>query len=126
MFSSMASAWSGCLTNTGDLKELIPELFCMPEMLNNLNNYELGTKQCGDVVNHVRLPTWSQNPIEFIYQHRRALESNLISQNLGAWIDLIFGYKQNGRRAEQSINTFFPLTYESQFVEAMSTSEDPV
>jgi len=44
MFSSINAAWSGCLTNTGDLKELIPELFSMPEMFNNMNSYELGTK----------------------------------------------------------------------------------
>lgn len=35
---------------------------------------------------------------------RDALESEYVSQNLHLWIDLIFGYKQNGEEAEKADN----------------------
>lgn len=35
---------------------------------------------------------------------RDALESEYVSQNLHLWIDLIFGYKQNGKEAEEADN----------------------
>ena len=43
---------------------------------------------------------------------RQALESNHVTCNLNFWIDLIFGYKQRGKSAELSLNTFFYMTYE--------------
>lgn len=44
-------------------------------------------------VNDVILPPWATTPEEFIAIHRRALESEYVSQNLHHWIDLIFGYE---------------------------------
>ena len=43
---------------------------------------------------------------------RAALESDYVSQNLNHWIDLIFGYKQDGEEAIKADNSFYPLTYE--------------
>lgn len=34
-----------------------------------------------------------------------------MSQNLHHWVDLIFGYKQRGRAAEEAHNVFYYLTY---------------
>jgi hypothetical protein len=39
----------------------------------------------------------------------KALESDFVSQNLPAWIDLIWGCKQ---RDPESLNVFHPLSYE--------------
>lgn len=39
----------------------------------------------------------------------KALESRYVSENLPAWIDLIWGYKQ---RDIDSLNAFHPLSYE--------------
>lgn len=43
---------------------------------------------------------------------RSALECDIVSENLHQWIDLIFGFKQNGKMAEEADNLFHPMTYE--------------
>jgi Beige/BEACH domain len=112
------SAWRGCTTNSSDVKELIPELFCCPDVLKNVNTLDLGITQRGKRVEHVTLPTWAKDEHDFIYKHREALESEYVSYNLHHWIDLIFGYKQRppyltggNQAAVDAHNVFFHLTY---------------
>jgi hypothetical protein len=70
------------------------------------------------------LPAWARNPEHFIYMHRKALESDYVSDHLNDWIDLIFGYKQTGVEAEKALNVFMYCTYEGAIdVDAIS---DPV
>lgn len=63
-------------------------------------------------VNDVTLPVWAKSPEHFIHIHRRALESDYVSQHLHEWIDLIFGYKQQGTEAEKALNLFMYYSYE--------------
>jgi WD40 repeat protein len=96
-----------------DVKELVPELYCCPEVLLNSNDLPLGTLQDKrGVVGDVRLPPWASSAHEFIRKHRRALESEGVSRQLHHWIDLIFGFKQRGRAAVKFHNLFYYLTYE--------------
>jgi len=44
---------------------------------------------------------------------RCGLESDYVSENLHNWIDLIFGFKQNGERAAEFDNLFHHITYEN-------------
>jgi len=44
--------------------------------------------------------------------HRKALESDYVSEHLNEWIDLIFGYKQQGSEAEKALNVFMYCSYE--------------
>lgn len=44
---------------------------------------------------------------------RSALESDYVSENLHNWIDLIFGFKQNGEIAAENDNLFHHITYEN-------------
>lgn len=63
-------------------------------------------------VDDVILPRWANTPEDFITIHRRALESEYVSQNLHHWIDLIFGFKQKGPRAVEALNVFYYCSYE--------------
>ncbi|CAG0882864.1 unnamed protein product [Darwinula stevensoni] len=112
MFSSMECAWRNCQRDTSDVKELTPELFYLPEMLVNMNGYNLGRDETGKALGDVHLPPWAQTPEEFIRINRMALESEIVSCQLHQWIDLIFGYKQRGPEAVRATNVFYYLTYE--------------
>ncbi|KAJ8676714.1 hypothetical protein QAD02_012501 [Eretmocerus hayati] len=114
MFNSVKEAWlSASKHNMADVKELIPEFFYLPEFLINSNNFDLGSKQSGVQLGDIVLPTWAkQDPREFIRVHRLALECDYVSQHLHQWIDLIFGYKQNGPAAVDAVNVFHHLFYE--------------
>ncbi|XP_053674040.1 WD repeat and FYVE domain-containing protein 3 [Anopheles nili] len=114
MFHSIKEAWvSASKQNMADVKELIPEFFYLPEFLENTNSFDLGSKQNGEVLNHVVLPPWAKNdPREFIRLHREALECNYVSRQLHLWIDLIFGCKQQGQASIDAVNVFHHLFYE--------------
>ncbi|KAJ6352363.1 hypothetical protein OIU76_001561 [Salix suchowensis] len=117
LFNSIRDTWSSAAGkgNTSDVKELIPEFFYMPEFLENKFNLDLGEKQSGEKVSDVLLPPWAKGSArEFIRKHREALESDFVSENLHHWIDLIFGYKQRGKAAEEAVNVFYHYTYEGK------------
>jgi hypothetical protein len=72
-----------------------------------------GRLQDGRGVGDVELPPWAKDsPDEFVRLHREALESDHVSEHLHEWIDLVFGYKQRGKAAEEAANVFYYLTYE--------------
>ncbi|XP_019377732.1 PREDICTED: lipopolysaccharide-responsive and beige-like anchor protein isoform X6 [Gavialis gangeticus] len=111
-FSSVSRAWRNSQRDTSDIKELIPEFYYLPELFVNSNNYNLGVMDDGTVVSDVELPPWAKTPEEFVRINRLALESEFVSCQLHQWIDLIFGYKQQGPEAVRSLNVFYYLTYE--------------
>ncbi|KAJ0087368.1 hypothetical protein Patl1_08681 [Pistacia atlantica] len=113
LFQSIEGTYRNCLSNTSDVKELIPEFFYIPEFLLNSNSYHLGVKQDGEPIGDVGLPPWAKgSPEVFINRNREALESEYVSSNLHHWIDLVFGYKQRGKPAVEAANIFYYLTYE--------------
>ncbi|CAG5919009.1 unnamed protein product [Menidia menidia] len=116
MFHSVREAWlSASKHNMADVKELIPEFFYLPEFMLNSNNFDLGAKQNGTKLGDVILPPWAKgDPREFIRVHREALECDYVSAHLHEWIDLIFGYKQQGPPAVEAVNVFHHLFYEGQ------------
>lgn len=114
LFNSIGKAWlSASRDNTTDVRELTPEFFHLPEFLVNLNNFEFGKLQSGESTNDVELPKWAKgDPKIFIAKNREALESPYVSANLHKWIDLVFGYKQNGPEAVKALNVFHHLSYD--------------
>uniref|UniRef100_A0A665U0G1 Neurobeachin-like protein 2 n=1 Tax=Echeneis naucrates TaxID=173247 RepID=A0A665U0G1_ECHNA len=112
-FHSIPATWQTLMDNPNDVKELIPEFFYFPEFLENQNGFDLGCLQISkERVNDVILPKWAKTPEDFIYKHRKALESEYVSAHLHEWIDLIFGYKQRGPAAVEALNVFYYCTYE--------------
>ncbi|KAF7651115.1 hypothetical protein LDENG_00115980, partial [Lucifuga dentata] len=113
MFHSVKKEWeSASRDNMGDVRELIPEFFYLPDFLLNSNHIQLGCMEDGTALGDVELPPWAKgDPQEFIRIHREALESDYVSSHLHLWIDLIFGYRQQGPAAVESVNTFHPYFY---------------
>ncbi len=112
--ASVAGLWELATAdnNLSDVRELIPEMFYLPECLTNVNRLRFGTRSDGAVVDDVVLPPWAATPEAFIRTQRQALESDYVSANLPRWIDLVFGFKQRGPAAVAAHNVFFHLTYE--------------
>ena len=86
-------------------QELIPEIFNLPELYINVNNYIFGKTSENVLINNVELPPWALNsPRLFSKMNKKALESQYVSQHINDWIDLIFGFKRSGQEAEKSLN----------------------
>jgi WD40 repeat protein len=127
LFFSIEKAWmSASRDNMSDVRELIPEFFYLPEFLNNSNGYNFGMRQGnGGAIDNVQLPPWAKgDPKIFIAKHREALESPYVSRHLHQWIDLIFGCKQRGEAAIESVNVFHHLSYHG--AKDLDNIEDPV
>lgn len=86
-------------------QELIPEFFILPEIFINFNNFNFGVTSENKVVEDVVLPPWaSHSPRYFTKLLKKIFENFYISKHITDWIDLIFGYKQNGIEAEKVFN----------------------
>ncbi|OHT00322.1 hypothetical protein TRFO_07986 [Tritrichomonas foetus] len=96
-FDSIINEWNNVMSEDSTFNELIPEFFFQPEFL------------CCDELGKVELPPWAKNEVEFIYFHRKALESPYVSKNLNKWIDLVFGVNQ--KNIEKN-NVFSEYAYE--------------
>ncbi len=56
----------------GDVRELIPEFYYLPEFLKNGNGFHFGVNQKGEEVNHVELPPWAKgDPRLFVEMNRK-------------------------------------------------------
>ncbi|KAG5191488.1 BEACH domain-containing protein, partial [Tribonema minus] len=96
-----------------DVKELVPEFFCLPEAFLNANALPLGhLQEGGERVDDVRLPpSGSGSAQAFVRTMRRALESDAVSAHLHEWVDLVFGAKQSPPDAAlEACNLFYYLT----------------
>ena len=102
LFISMNNSYLGATCQKGDIRELIPDIYSIPEIYHNINNFNLGIRRNKEKVIDVECPLWSDNnPYKFLTYLNLAFESDEVSSNLGNWIDLIFGYKQRGKEAEK-------------------------
>ncbi|KIM59893.1 hypothetical protein SCLCIDRAFT_1217340 [Scleroderma citrinum Foug A] len=111
LFSDIGRAYLSASQDVrGDVRELVPEFFSFPEFLENILRLDFGSQSSGEKINDVKLPPWAkEDPLLFVTLHRRALESHYVSENLPAWIALIWGCQQ---RSVESLNAFHPLSYE--------------
>jgi hypothetical protein len=70
LFFDIRRSWQGVNNSMSDVKELIPELFCCPELFMNSNRLSLGELQEGGIVNDVVLPPWAKTPFDFVRINR--------------------------------------------------------
>ncbi|ETN40783.1 uncharacterized protein HMPREF1541_05063 [Cyphellophora europaea CBS 101466] len=127
MFFSIEGTWkSASRMNMTDVRELTPEFFYLPEFLENLNDFDFGTRQnSSKSISSVELPPWAKgDPKIFISKNREALESPYVSKRLHQWIDLVFGFKQKGEAAIEAANVFHHLSY--QGAKDLDAITDPV
>jgi hypothetical protein len=69
-----------------EFKELSPEFFYFPEILFDSRSV---------------LPKWARIGFDVVYQFRKALESEISSQSINQWIDLVFGCRQKSKGLSQ-------------------------
>ena len=118
LFNSLKDSFDCAITQKSDLRELIPEFFCLPEMFYNMNNLNLGEiydekLKEKKLVNDITLPPWSMNNgYLFVSYHRELLESNEISEKIHEWFNIIFGSKQKGKAAKKIYNLFTEQSYD--------------
>lgn len=112
LFANMAYAWNSASGFMNNFKELIPEFYFLPEFLMNIDHFKFGKMMSGEVVDDVVLPPYSSNAVSFVLMNREALESDTVSQTIGQWIDLIWGYAQSGPQSVIHDNVFDPRLYE--------------
>jgi hypothetical protein len=112
LFYDVYESWMAAgFTSPADVKELIPEFYCLPDFLYNSGHLPLTTTTEGRTVADVALGQWVTNPFEFVRTKQHFLQSEFVSRNLQHWIDLIFGYKSRGEAAVEAKNLFHPLCY---------------
>ena len=110
LFIHIQNSITSAITEKGDVREIIPDFFCFPEMFLNINNLNLGQIK-NKLVDNVQMPSWCEDsPYIFIENYRSLLECNNL--NITPWIDLIFGFSQKGKQAQITGNIFLPFTYD--------------
>jgi hypothetical protein len=135
LFLNIQKSLYSSLTEKTDLREMIPELYTIPELFLNINNLNFGkirineeskepeiNQNNGNIiinlengkteqVENVKLPAWCEdNPFLFIEKNRILFENNNL--NINPWIDLIFGYLQRGSKAQNIGNIYLPYVYD--------------
>ena len=119
LFNSITDSFYCAMTQKSDIRELVPELFALPEMFYNLNKLNLGSiknKVTNEVtpVNNIQIPKWANSDgYIFIHKHRMLLESPEINEKINEWFNIIFGSKQNGKEAKKIGNLFVRQSYEN-------------
>ena len=133
LFLCLDKSFISSTTEKGDLRELTPEFYYLPELFLNINQFNFGkvdVKNFVENVNYLKeiieknngnnmievqdvlLPNWCKyNPYLLILKKRELLE-NKNKIDLNPWIDLIFGITQRGVKAQLIGNLFFPSSYD--------------
>ena len=112
------------LEKSKDPREIIPDLFQRFEFLINLNCDYFGLRTNDTIVDDNIIKSSNKisiNPfynfVNFIIEHRKLLNSKIISLTISDWIDNIFGINQipqNNKLREISCNVFMKTSYEQE------------
>ena len=126
LFSSIEDNFDNAFSQKGDIRELIPEYYYLPEMFINSNGLFLGKKRSGILVDDVEMPKMKINVgdmknktnknsnksidlsgelkfYEFIDIMRNELEKN---NHINDWFNIIFGQEQRLLKTGSKIKLF--------------------
>lgn len=130
IFSSYQEGFKGATEEVSDVRELIPDFYSLPEAFLNLNKLDFGFSQHKTRVDCIELPKGENEPMVTPYHFVSSLVKILEregSEKVHQWIDLVFGFKQEGPEAVKSQNVFYPLTYEAcQAIRSKESEADPI
>jgi len=116
---------SDVLKGGNDNRELIPEFFSKIEFFLNLNCSFFGLRTNDILVNNVHIGFMKNkcesqilvsDYVRLIYEHKKLINSNLISSNINDWINNVFGTGQlpNIKIRKNCCNIFRKTTYEKE------------
>ena len=78
-------------------REIIPELFSLPEIYINLNDNDFGQQKEGLRVHNISFEPYAKNPFEFSYLLKNLINNDeKINNEINKWFDFIFGVNQIG------------------------------
>lgn len=87
---------------------------CEDNSDSNFNFLDNSNPQRDLFIDNVEIPAWSKDASYFVYMNKIILESQFVSDKINNWIDLVYGSKQKGKEAENSMNLFWNYTYENE------------
>ena len=115
LFNNIGISFNNASSEKCDIRELIPEMYYLPELFININNLKLGYINFHNQyleVGNVSLPDWShKNPYIFIAKIMEIFENEKI--NISDWINLIFGINQIGKNSIKKHNLYLPYCYDN-------------
>jgi hypothetical protein len=78
-------------------REMIPELFSIPEIYINLNDNDFGKRKDGVRIHNITFAPYAQNVIQFCYLLKNLINNSIeINNEINKWFDFIFGINQLG------------------------------
>ena len=81
----------------GNSREMIPELYSIPESYINLNDNDFGNQKEGLRVHNISFQPYCDNQIQFSYLLKDLINNNIeINNQINKWFDFIFGVNQLG------------------------------
>ena len=113
------------LKQDSDNRELIPDFFCYFDFLCNLNCFNLGIKENGEMIDDLQIQdifkskyiNKASSYVYSLYKVKKLLNSTFICKEIYKWVDIIFGKKQlpdQHEEAEKSCNIYGKITYEQK------------
>ena len=85
-------------------REMIPELFSIPEIYINLNDNDFGKQKDGVSVHNISFKPYSNNTFEFCYLIKNLINNDFtLNNNINKWFDFIFGVNQLGNYTQNKI-----------------------
>ena len=83
--------------NLSNNREMIPELYSMPEVYINLNYNDFGKQKEGVRVHNITFEPYAEDPFQFCYLIKDLMNNNIeINSQIHKWFDFIFGINQLG------------------------------